>query len=127
MHHLIINPLLEFFFCTTQTSSTSFSCPSVRVNSMVPKLQKVHVFKTNSKLGEKHFETKRKGFSLFSSIQSRCQDFLKSKSMIDKKQMRIVLTIKNLQTPYKGRVQKKKSGIFQIWFDPPTHPCNRGK
>ena len=24
----------------------------------------------------------------------------------------------------KGRVQlKKKSGIFQIWSEPPTHPC----
>ena len=27
----------------------------------------------------------------------------------------------------KGRVPSKKSGIFQIWSDPPTNPCNRGK
>ena len=26
----------------------------------------------------------------------------------------------------KGSI-KKKSGIFQIWSDPPTHPCNRKK
>ena len=28
---------------------------------------------------------------------------------------------------HKGRVQKKKSGNFQIWSDPPTHPCNQKK
>ena len=27
----------------------------------------------------------------------------------------------------KGSIKKKKSGIFQIWSEPPTHPCNRGK
>ena len=27
----------------------------------------------------------------------------------------------------KGSIKKKKSGIFQIWSETPTHPCNRKK